>query len=119
MRKNLIVTIPIIFAIFAGAAFAQQADPSQAQPPKVVKPPAPNLTFADKVKQYLQQLGAAVEPAKSTPDMIVSTYPDQKGNKTTVVMIAVLRPTIAQLRRASGLANMPTITPTATKIVPV
>lgn len=87
MRKKLIATVPLALAIFACSGFAQQPDPAQTQPPKVVKPPAPKLTFADKTKQYLQQLGASVEAAKSTPDMIVSNYPDLKGGKTTVVIV--------------------------------
>src|SRR5215212_2233572 len=87
MRKNLIATVPVALALIAGAAFAQQTDPAQAQPPKVAKPPAPRLTFADRIKQRLQQLGAVIEQSKSTPDMIVSNFPDQKGGKTTVVII--------------------------------
>ena len=87
MRKKLIATIPIALVILAGYGFAQQTDPAQTQPPKVVKPPAPKLTFADKTKQFLQQLGATVDPSKSTPDMIVSNYPDLKGGKTTVVIV--------------------------------
>lgn len=73
-------------AVIAGQAFAQQTEPPQTQPPKVVKP-APRLTFADKIKQYLQQLGATTDPSKSTPDMVVSNYPDSKGGKTTVVIV--------------------------------
>jgi hypothetical protein len=87
MRKNLIATVPIALALIAGAAFAQQADPAQTQPPKTAKAPAPRLTFADRTKQHLQQLGATVEPSKSSPDMIVSNFPDQKGGKTTVVIV--------------------------------
>ena len=86
MRKKIIVAIPVALAIIAGHAFAQQAEQPQAQPPKVVKP-APKLTFADKIKQYLQQLGATIDPSKSTPDMVVSNYPDLKGGKTTVVIV--------------------------------
>jgi hypothetical protein len=86
MRKNLIAVVPIAMAVIAGHAFAQQAEPPQTPPPKVVKP-APRATFADKIKQYLQQLGAATDPSKSTPDMVVSNYPDSKGGKTTVVIV--------------------------------
>lgn len=86
MRKKIIVAIPIALAIVAGQAFAQQTEQPQTPPPKVVKP-APKLTFADKVRQYLQQLGATIDPSKSTPDMVVSNYPDQKGGKTTVVIV--------------------------------
>ena len=86
MRKKIIVAIPILLVIIAGHAFAQQTEQPQAQPPKVAKP-APKLTFADKIKQYLQQLGATIDPSKSTPDMVVSNYPDSKGGKITVVIV--------------------------------
>jgi hypothetical protein len=86
MRKNLIIAVPIAMAFITAHAFAQQTDPPQTLPPKVVKP-APRLTFADKIKQYLQQLGATTDPSKSTPDMVVSNYPDLKGGKTTVVIV--------------------------------
>lgn len=86
MRK-LIITVPIVVVLITGAALAQQADPAQ-QPPQAAKPkpPAPRLTFADKTKLYLQKLGASVDPAKSTADMVVSNYSDPKGGKTTVVV---------------------------------
>ena len=86
MRKLLIIAVPIALAFTSATTLAQQAEPQQAPPPKVAKP-APKLTFADKTKQYLQQLGAAIEPSKSTPDMIVSNYPDPKGGKITVVIV--------------------------------
>jgi hypothetical protein len=85
MKKLLIIAVPIALAFASATTLAQQAEPQQA-PPKVAKP-APKLTFADKTKQYLQQLGAAIEPSKSTPDMIVSNYPDPKGGKITVVIV--------------------------------
>src|ERR1044071_2328222 len=86
LMKKIIVATLILLAIVATQAFAQQTEQPQTQPPKVVKP-APKLTFADKIKQYLQQLGATIDPSKSTPDMVVSNYPDLKGGKTTVVIV--------------------------------
>lgn len=86
MRKKIIIATPILLAICAAQSFAQQTEPPQAQPPKVAKP-APRLTFADKIKQYLQQLGATIDPSKSTADMVVSNYPDPKGGKITVVIV--------------------------------
>lgn len=85
MIKKIIVAIPILLAIVAGQAFAQQTEQPQT-PPKPVKP-APKLTFADKIKPYLQQLGATTDPSKSTADMVVSNYPDPKGGRTTVVIV--------------------------------
>lgn len=87
MRK-LIAIVPVVVMLITGAVCAQQADPAQpgqAQPPKP-KPPAPKLTFAEKAKLYLQKLGASIDPAKSTADMVVSNYSDPKGGKTTVVV---------------------------------
>ena len=85
MKKRLIATIPIALA-FAVQGFAQQPEPVQVEPPKVVRP-APRLTFADRVKQFLQQVGGTVDAGKSTADMIVSNYLDPKGGKTTVVIV--------------------------------
>ncbi|HKQ04695.1 MAG TPA: hypothetical protein VJ464_06155 [Blastocatellia bacterium] len=83
MRK-LILTVPVVVMFITGAVCAQ-TDPAQAQPPKP-KPPAPKLTFAEKTKLYLQKLGASIDPAKSTADMVVSNYNDPKGGKTTIVI---------------------------------
>ena len=85
MMKRLIATIPIALAL-AVQGLAQQPEPVQVEPPKVVRP-APRLTFADRVKQFLQQVGGTVDAGKSTADMIVSNYLDPKGGKTTVVIV--------------------------------
>jgi hypothetical protein len=85
MKKRLIATIPIALAL-AVQGFAQQPEPAQVEPPKVVRP-APRLTFADRVKQFLQQIGGTVDAGKSTADMVVSNYFDPKGGKTTVVIV--------------------------------
>jgi hypothetical protein len=85
MNKRLIATIPIALS-FVGQGFAQQAEPTQTPPPQVARP-APRLTFADRLKQYLQQVGATVDASKSTADMVVSSYLDPKGGKTTVVIV--------------------------------
>jgi hypothetical protein len=86
MRK-LIAIVPVVVMLITGAVCARQADPAQAQPPQPKpRPPAPKLTFADKAKLYLQKLGASIDPAKSTADMVVSNYSDPKGGKTTVVI---------------------------------
>jgi hypothetical protein len=86
MSKMLVATVPIAIALISVFAVAQQADPAQAVPPKLPKP-APKLTFTDRMKQYLQRTGSAVDESKSTPDMVVSTYPDVKGGKVTIVLV--------------------------------
>jgi hypothetical protein len=90
MNKRLIAAVPIVLAIIGGGFGQQpglpQAEPTRQEPPRVARP-APKLTFADRVKQYLQQIGATVDAGKSTPDMVVSNYADPKGVKTTVVIV--------------------------------
>lgn len=73
----------ISLAMVVVEARAQQTPPpEQAQPPK----PKP-LTFSERMKQYLKRSGAMVDETKSTPDMVVSNYPDAKGNKLTIVLV--------------------------------
>jgi len=85
MRK-FVVAVPVLMMLLAAAIFAQQPDPAQTAAPKP-KPPAPKpMTFAEKTKLFLQKLGATIDPAKSTADMVVSNYSDPKGGKITVVV---------------------------------
>lgn len=86
MSKMLIATVPIAITLIAGFALAQDPDPIQTVPPKVVKP-APKLTFSDRMKQYLQRTGSTMDESKSTTDMVVSNYPDAKGGKVTIVLV--------------------------------
>ena len=86
MSKMLITRVSIAIALISGFALAQQVDPGQVIPPKVPKP-APKLTFTDRMKAYLQRTGSTVDESKSTPDMVVSTYPDAKGGKVTIVLV--------------------------------
>jgi hypothetical protein len=84
MRKRILI-VSVFVMLITGAVYAQQADP--AQPPATKpKPVVPKLTFAEKTKLYLQKLGASIDPAKSTTDMVVSNYSDPKGGKLTVVI---------------------------------
>ena len=83
MKKPLIAILAFTLAMAFAEAFAQQTPPEPAQPPK----PRPVPKFADRMKQYLQRTGATVDESKSTPDMVVSNYPDAKGNKLTIVLV--------------------------------
>jgi hypothetical protein len=85
MKKSAIATIAIMLALTCGQGFAQQADPTQA-PPKVAKP-APKLTFAERMRQYLQRTGSAIDEGKSSPEMIVSNSADARGGKVTIVLV--------------------------------
>ena len=82
MNKKLIAIVLLVVTLACGQVLAQQPSAEQAQPPK----PRP-LTFAERMKQYLRRMGSAVDDTKSTPDMIVSNYPDPKGGKITVVLV--------------------------------
>ena len=85
MSKMLIAHVPIAIALIWGSAQAQQIEPGQTSPPKVVKP-AP-LTFSERMKQFLRRSGATIDDSKSTLDMVVSNYPDAKGGKVTIVLV--------------------------------
>ncbi|HSE36203.1 MAG TPA: YbjN domain-containing protein [Blastocatellia bacterium] len=86
MSKMLIARVPLAIALIWGFAPAQQTDPAQTAPPQVAKP-APRLTFGDRMKQFLRRSGATIDDSKSTPDMVVSNYPDAKGGKVTIVLV--------------------------------
>jgi putative sensory transduction regulator len=86
MKNNLIATVLIGLSLAAPRAFAQQPDPPQEPPAKVVKP-APKLTFSDRMKQYLLRIGGTVDEGKSTADMIVSNSANLRGGKVTVVLV--------------------------------
>lgn len=86
MSKKLIIGVPIAIALIWGFAPAQQIDPGQTAPPKVAKP-APQLTFSDRMKQFLRRTGSTIDDSKSTPEMVVSNYPDAKGGKVTIVLV--------------------------------
>lgn len=87
MKKTLIATIPIALLMLVSQALAQAPDPAaQTQEPK---PPRPvvRLSFAERMKQYLQRTGASIDEAKSSSEMVVTNYPDPKGGKITVVIV--------------------------------
>jgi hypothetical protein len=86
MRTMLIARVSIAVVLLSGMVLAQQVDPNQTIPPKVPKP-APKLTFSEKMKQFLQKTGSTIDESKSTPDMVVSNYPDAKGGKVTIVLV--------------------------------
>jgi hypothetical protein len=87
MSKITIVTVGVAIVLLHGSTAAQQVDPIQTGPPKVVKPAPPKLTFGDRMKQFLQRTGSTMDDSKSTPDMVVSNYPDAKGGKVTIVLV--------------------------------
>jgi hypothetical protein len=83
MKRNLIIAVPIALALVAGEARGQ---PAQEQTPPAAPRAAPRLTFADRVRQFVQRLGASVDQSKSTADMVVSNLPD-RGGKLTIVVV--------------------------------
>jgi len=85
MKIRLIATVFVMLAVIVGNAFAQQTGTEQTQPPK--PKPVVRLTFAERMKQYLQRTGSTIDEVKSGPDMVVSNYPDAKGTKLTIVLV--------------------------------
>ncbi|HXF39202.1 MAG TPA: YbjN domain-containing protein [Blastocatellia bacterium] len=85
MKIKLIATVLVMLAMLVGQSVAQQTGPEQTQPPK--PKPVVRLTFAERMKQYLQRTGSTIDEAKSGPDMVVSNYPDAKGTKLTIVLV--------------------------------
>lgn len=50
-------------------------------------PAAQRTSFADTVRRYLQRVGSKVDDERSSANLVVSTYPDPKGGKTTIVVV--------------------------------
>ena len=86
MKNTLKAIVVLALTLVPTRAQAQQADPTQEQPPKVAKP-APKLTFAERMKQYLIRVGGTVDDSKSTADMIVSNSANLRGGKVTIVIV--------------------------------
>jgi len=85
MTRSFVATVPVVFGFAISTLFAQQPQlPEQQQPGK---PPAPRLTLMEMVKKSVQRVGATIDPARSTPQMVVSSYGDPKGGKTTMVVV--------------------------------
>ena len=82
------VLLILSLAVSANSQFAGQqpiqGDPNQLGAPK---PPPKPLTFTQRMKQLLQRTGATTDDARGSADMVVSTYPDPKGGKTTIVLV--------------------------------
>jgi len=85
MNRTLTLAITSLLALIPTGEAAQQPDPVQT-PPKVARP-APKLTFAERIKQYLLKVGATVDDNKSTADMIVSNSANLRGGKVTIVIV--------------------------------
>jgi hypothetical protein len=86
MKNNLIAVVVLALMLVPAHALAQQPDPAQEPPPKVARP-APKLTFAERMKQYLLRIGGTFDESKSTADMIVSNSANLKGGKVTIVLV--------------------------------
>jgi predicted outer membrane protein len=87
MNKRLIAAAPLALALVAVAAFAQQTETPTPKKQAEAKTVAPRPTFADGIKRHVQRVGASVDEAKTTSDMVVSNYLDPKGAKTTIVIV--------------------------------
>jgi hypothetical protein len=86
MSKTLILIAPLVLAAVYTSSAAQQVPPAQTEQ-KPPRPAAPRLTPAETIRRHLQKLGASVDDAKSSADMIVSNYLDPRGGKITIVIV--------------------------------
>jgi hypothetical protein len=84
MKNRLLITAPLTFALVSVSATAQQ--PETSAPPRVTRP-APRPAFSDVTRRNLKLVGATIDENKSTADMVVSGLLDEKGVKTTVVIV--------------------------------
>jgi hypothetical protein len=81
MRRGLIFILPVAVVTAAIAAKGQQPAPQSDAPA-----PRSRSTFAERMKQQVRRVGGAVDQAKSTSDMVVSTVSDGKGGKLTITI---------------------------------
>jgi hypothetical protein len=87
MRSRSILIIAYAVSMSQSHALAGQAErPSQTEQPKAVRP-APKLSLIDSVKRYVQKFGGTVDEAKSTADMVVSSYAGSRGGKINIVIV--------------------------------
>jgi len=86
MIRSRVATIPVVLGLAISTLFAQQAPslPEQQQPSK---PAAPRLTLMEMVKKSVQRVGGTIDATRSTAQMVVSSYSDPKGGKTTMVVV--------------------------------
>ncbi|HLG14057.1 MAG TPA: hypothetical protein VJH03_05935 [Blastocatellia bacterium] len=87
--KPTISAIGLMLIAASGLAGQGVQQPPSQQPPIVPGAPRPAprpLTFAETMRKYLKRLGASVDEDRTKPEMVVSNYPDPKGNKTTIVI---------------------------------
>lgn len=67
------------------ALLAVPASSQETQQPAVQRP-APRLTQIETIKRFLPRVGAVVDQAKSSGDLIVSNYTHPRGTKITLVI---------------------------------
>lgn len=81
-RSSAPLIAGLMLVLLAAKGAAQQTEPP-AQQPK----PAPRLSLIDSIKRNVKRLGATIDDAKSSGEMVVSNYNDPRGGKTTIVII--------------------------------
>jgi hypothetical protein len=85
MTRSFIATVPVVLGLAISTLLAQQPPlPEQQQP---ARPAAPRLTLMEMVKKSVQRVGATIDASRSTAQMVVSSYSDPKGGKTTMVVV--------------------------------
>jgi hypothetical protein len=74
-------------SLVIGAAMLWGPEQAQSQEPAAQRPrPAPRLTLMESIRRYLPRVGATIDEAKSSPDLIVSNYTHPRGGKIVVVI---------------------------------
>jgi hypothetical protein len=76
-----------LLAVLALALLVVEASAQQTEPAPQAKPAAPRPSLIESVKRHIKRLGATIDDAKSSGEMVVSNYNDPRGGKTTIVVI--------------------------------
>lgn len=76
-----------LVAVLALALITIEVSAQQSEPPPPQTKPASRPSLIESVKRHVKRLGATIDDAKSSGDMVVSNYNDPRGGKTTIVII--------------------------------
>jgi hypothetical protein len=82
MRQLMMASFALAALLSAERVFSQTLQTEQ--PP--AQKPRPQ-TFVQRTKLLLARTGATVDDSRGTADMVVSSYADPKGAKTTIVIV--------------------------------
>ena len=81
------VTTGSVAGLHESAGSFGQTEPQNKPDQTKASHPAPKASPIEIVRRYLQKLGEPIDTAKSTADMVVSSYTDAKNAKVTIVIV--------------------------------